>query len=326
MSSRILTQSQGADCACSRYWAVKHCQTQVKRTGNLYANRSLGSTHGWDAAPSKMETWKAWDNQHGWILSETSWMFHVKGESGERKKNAHTIHFQHYNHFRHWWLQLEPTTGEGEAFQGKGGKATHSNSTLHLLGCGTRCGWRWLWGATLSGTAWRSKPVTDRLSRTHSLCTPPPSSALTLPVKLCYWVMGPDKLPGQDRHGTVSIKVMKWESFVQIKRPQKAKENLILQSAVSLSQTSFSRPHKEPGPGLSPHFPIPGVSHLVNTAGERRDSQAYYCLSAWVAREAGPLKKHSESSQGGGESLVLTQVDFSRGAWASGRSFQRSGW
>lgn len=57
------------------------------------------------------------------------------------------------------------------------GKATHSNATLHLLGCGTRCGWRWLWGATPSGMVWKSKPVTDRLSRTY-IVSPHPTSPL----------------------------------------------------------------------------------------------------------------------------------------------------
>lgn len=95
-------------------------------------------------------------------------MWKEKAVRGKKKK-THTIHSQHYSH---WRLQLEPTTGEWEAFQGKGENATHSNSILHLLGCGTRCGWRWLWGATLSGTVWKSKPVTDRLPGQSLHATP----------------------------------------------------------------------------------------------------------------------------------------------------------
>lgn len=151
--------------------------------------------------------WKPWASQRGWIRLETSWTFPRERRKQWEKNKAHTIYFHHYNHFRHWGLKLEPTIGkEVKGIPRQRGKATHSKSILHLLECGTRCGWRWLWDATPSGTVWKSKPVTDRLSTTQTLSAGHPPPLLTLPAKLSHWVMGPDNYQARITMGTMSMK------------------------------------------------------------------------------------------------------------------------
>lgn len=98
----------------------------------------------WDVTISKREKnnlWKPGNSQHGWSLLQTSMKVHQQRESCEEMR-AHTVHCIAP------WLK---------------GRERHNQSILHLLGCETQCGWRWLWGAKLSGMVWKSKPVTRQV-------------------------------------------------------------------------------------------------------------------------------------------------------------------
>lgn len=116
------------------------CITQVQ----TQAEMESGIHPCWDVTLSKRKT-KTSESQGtvgmGGVSYKQTQRFHQQRESSEEMR-AHTVHCTAP------WLE---------------GRERHNKSILHLLGCETQCGWRWLWGAKLSGMVWKSKPVTRQV-------------------------------------------------------------------------------------------------------------------------------------------------------------------